>query len=67
MTKRDEDSVADYQVNSYIEGFIKYLNTSGTVGLPVAVQCVAPPYMEEVCLRIMKDVELNVSLNDNDL
>ena len=26
-------------------------------GLPVGVQCVALPYMEELCLRVMNDVE----------
>ncbi|NXE86105.1 FAAH1 hydrolase, partial [Menura novaehollandiae] len=30
---------------------------SGAVGLPVAVQCVALPWQEELCLRFMKEVE----------
>ncbi|XP_008488985.1 vitamin D3 hydroxylase-associated protein-like [Calypte anna] len=30
---------------------------SGAVGLPVAVQCVALPWREELCLRFMKEVE----------
>ncbi|NXG42323.1 FAAH1 hydrolase, partial [Psilopogon haemacephalus] len=30
---------------------------SGSVGLPVAVQCVALPWQEELCLRLMKEVE----------
>lgn len=29
----------------------------GSVGLPVAVQCVALPWEEELCLRFMKEVE----------
>ncbi|NXK06371.1 FAAH1 hydrolase, partial [Herpetotheres cachinnans] len=29
----------------------------GSVGLPVAVQCVALPWQEELCLRFMKEVE----------
>lgn len=29
----------------------------GAVGLPVAVQCVALPWQEELCLRFMKEVE----------
>ncbi|XP_015725962.1 vitamin D3 hydroxylase-associated protein-like isoform X2 [Coturnix japonica] len=29
----------------------------GAVGLPVAVQCVALPWQEEMCLRFMKEVE----------
>ncbi|XP_066301801.1 fatty-acid amide hydrolase 1-like [Branchiostoma lanceolatum] len=31
--------------------------TKGGVGLPVAVQCVALPWQEERCLRLMKEVE----------
>ncbi|KAM9385828.1 vitamin D3 hydroxylase-associated protein-like [Pholidichthys leucotaenia] len=30
---------------------------SGGVGLPVAVQCVALPWQDELCLRFMKEVE----------
>ncbi|NXV72695.1 FAAH1 hydrolase, partial [Atlantisia rogersi] len=29
----------------------------GSVGMPVAVQCVALPWQEEMCLRFMKEVE----------
>lgn len=29
----------------------------GAVGLPVAVQCVALPWQDELCLRFMKEVE----------
>lgn len=28
------------------------------VGLPVAVQCVALPWQEELCLRLMKEIEV---------
>ncbi|OWK64423.1 Vitamin D3 hydroxylase-associated protein [Lonchura striata] len=30
---------------------------AGAVGMPVAVQCVALPWQEELCLRFMKEVE----------
>lgn len=30
---------------------------SGGEGLPVAVQCVALPWQDELCLRFMKEVE----------
>ncbi|KFZ51952.1 Fatty-acid amide hydrolase 1, partial [Antrostomus carolinensis] len=30
---------------------------AGAVGLPVAVQCVALPWQDELCLRLMKEVE----------
>lgn len=29
----------------------------GSEGLPVAVQCVALPWQDELCLRFMKEVE----------
>lgn len=29
----------------------------GSIGLPVAVQCVALPWQDELCLRFMKEVE----------
>lgn len=29
----------------------------GSVGLPVSVQCVALPWQDELCLRLMKEVE----------
>ncbi|KAM9130314.1 vitamin D3 hydroxylase-associated protein-like [Pangshura tecta] len=45
----------------------------GAVGLPVAVQCVALPWQEELCLRFMKEVETlacqrkrNVGPDDDD-
>lgn len=33
----------------------------GSVGMPVAVQCVALPWQEELCLRLMKEVETLVA------
>ncbi|XP_037105838.1 fatty-acid amide hydrolase 1 isoform X2 [Syngnathus acus] len=30
---------------------------SGSQGMPMAVQCVAPPWQDELCLRFMKEVE----------
>eukprot|EP00058_Branchiostoma_floridae_P015839 XP_002601327.1 hypothetical protein BRAFLDRAFT_82774 [Branchiostoma floridae] len=32
----------------------------GAVGMPVAVQCVALPWQEEACLRLMKEVETRI-------
>ena len=32
-------------------------DSEGSVGLPVAVQCVSLPYQEEMVLRIMKDID----------
>lgn len=36
---------------------------TGAEGLPVAVQCVALPWQDEVCLRFMKEVEHLVKQN----
>lgn len=37
--------------------FLSGQAVQGSVGLPVAVQCVALPWEEELCLRFMKEVE----------
>lgn len=37
----------------------------GGEGLPVAVQCVALPWQDELCLRFMKEVEQLVQKNKN--
>lgn len=29
----------------------------GSVGLPVAVQCVSLPWQDELCLRLMRELE----------
>ena len=36
---------------------------TGAEGLPVAVQCVALPWQDELCLRLMKEVERLVKEN----
>lgn len=33
------------------------------MGLPVAVQCVALPWQEELCLRFMREVEQLMNLD----
>lgn len=38
---------------------------SGAEGLPVAVQCVALPWQDELCLRFMKEVEQLVKHSKN--
>lgn len=35
--------------------------SSDTGGLPVTVQCVTLPYQEELCLRVMKDLETGLA------
>ncbi|NWU60880.1 FAAH1 hydrolase, partial [Pterocles burchelli] len=58
VTDEDEEELKNYQ------GYFRDLwdrNLAkafrGSVGLPVAVQCVALPWQEELCLRFMKEVE----------
>ncbi|XP_078657284.1 vitamin D3 hydroxylase-associated protein-like [Branchiostoma floridae x Branchiostoma belcheri] len=58
VTEEDDRLLDDY-VGSNNDLFDRYLRqvTKGAVGLPVAVQCVALPWQEEICLRLMKEVE----------
>uniref|UniRef100_A0A8C3WEP1 Amidase domain-containing protein n=1 Tax=Catagonus wagneri TaxID=51154 RepID=A0A8C3WEP1_9CETA len=58
VTPQDEEELAFYR--GYY-GDISDKNfqeaVRGSVGLPVAVQCIALPWEEELCLRFMKEVE----------
>ncbi|KAF7711920.1 fatty-acid amide hydrolase 1-like [Silurus meridionalis] len=58
VTDEDEDQLKHYKGNfgdvSY-KTFVKAIQ--GGVGLPIGVQCVAPPWQEEMCLRLMREVE----------
>uniref|UniRef100_A0A8C7BU15 Fatty-acid amide hydrolase 1 n=1 Tax=Neovison vison TaxID=452646 RepID=A0A8C7BU15_NEOVI len=53
VTLQDEEELAFYK------GYYKDTSDKlqGSIGLPVAVQCVALPWEEELCLRFMKEVE----------
>ncbi|NWH70911.1 FAAH1 hydrolase, partial [Piaya cayana] len=58
VTEEDEEELKSYQ--GYFRDWwdrtlVKAVRDS--VGLPVAVQCVALPWQEELCLRFMKEVE----------
>nr|XP_014429314.1 fatty-acid amide hydrolase 1 [Pelodiscus sinensis] len=58
VTEEDEDELKNYRghYNDWWDKlFVKAIR--GGVGLPVAVQCVALPWQEELCLRFMKEVE----------
>ncbi|XP_067156878.1 vitamin D3 hydroxylase-associated protein-like [Apteryx mantelli] len=58
VTEADEEQLQLY--SGYLdEPWDKKLRKAveGAVGLPVAVQCVALPWQEELCLRFMKEVE----------
>ncbi|MEE6495394.1 hypothetical protein FKM82_002033 [Ascaphus truei] len=58
VTREDEEELKHYE-GHYKDFWDKLLKkaVSGGVGLPVAVQCVALPWQEEQCLRLMKEVE----------
>ncbi|KGL84828.1 Vitamin D3 hydroxylase-associated protein, partial [Tinamus guttatus] len=58
VTRADEEELKHYR-GYYGDPWDKRLKEAveGAVGLPVAVQCVALPWQEELCLRFMKEVE----------
>ncbi|XP_078264499.1 vitamin D3 hydroxylase-associated protein-like isoform X2 [Rhinoraja longicauda] len=58
VIEKDEDEMKDYvgYYNDYWEKTFKK-NVSDAIGLPIAVQCVALPWQDELCLRFMKEVE----------
>ncbi|MCJ8729208.1 hypothetical protein PDJAM_G00103420 [Pangasius djambal] len=58
VTAEDEDQLKHYTGNfgdSWDKLFVKAIR--GGVGLPIAVQCVALPWQDEMCLRLMREVE----------
>uniref|UniRef100_A0A663M7B0 Fatty-acid amide hydrolase 1 n=1 Tax=Athene cunicularia TaxID=194338 RepID=A0A663M7B0_ATHCN len=58
VTEADEEELKLYQgcCDDPWDQMLKQA-VAGAVGLPVAVQCVALPWQEELCLRFMKEVE----------
>ncbi|KAM4641634.1 fatty-acid amide hydrolase 1-like [Discoglossus pictus] len=58
VTREDEDALRGYE-GYYKDPWDKLMKKAMTdsVGLPVAVQCVALPWQDELCLRVMKEVE----------
>uniref|UniRef100_A0A803TUW1 Fatty-acid amide hydrolase 1 n=1 Tax=Anolis carolinensis TaxID=28377 RepID=A0A803TUW1_ANOCA len=58
VTEEDDKELKEYQ-GLYGDPWDKKLKEAvkGAVGLPVAVQCVALPWQEELCLRFMKEIE----------
>ncbi|XP_051855776.1 vitamin D3 hydroxylase-associated protein-like [Antechinus flavipes] len=62
VTQEDEEELASYRGyygDTTDKNFKKAIE--GSVTLPIAVQCVALPWREEICLRFMKEVETVVS------
>ncbi|RMC08634.1 hypothetical protein DUI87_14882 [Hirundo rustica rustica] len=65
VTDEDEEQLKGYK-GYYQDWWDRTLAKAfrGSVGMPVAVQCVALPWQEELCLRFMKEVE-TLSLKKN--
>ncbi|XP_063057510.1 fatty-acid amide hydrolase 1 isoform X2 [Engraulis encrasicolus] len=64
VTPDDEAQLDNYKGNfgdPWDKLFVKAVR--GGVGLPMAVECVALPYQEELCLRFMREVEQLVKDN----
>ncbi|XP_034049400.1 fatty-acid amide hydrolase 1-like [Thalassophryne amazonica] len=64
VTSQDEEELKNYK-GYYQDKMDKNFKqaVSGGEGLPVAVQCVALPWHDELCLRFMKEVEQLVRQN----
>ncbi|XP_042318583.1 fatty-acid amide hydrolase 1-like [Sceloporus undulatus] len=65
VTKEDEEELKSHKGHYndiWDKIFVKAVK--GAVGLPVAVQCVALPWQDELCLRFMKEVEKLTSENE---
>jgi len=63
VTRDDIESLDSYQ-GHYNDTYDKQIQNASreSVGMPVGVQCVAAPYKDEMCLRLMQEVD---SLNEN--
>lgn len=60
VTEEDERNLARLEKGGAFERILKEAAV-GALGLPVAVQCVALPWQDELCLRFMREVETLVS------
>uniref|UniRef100_A0A914WZM9 fatty acid amide hydrolase n=1 Tax=Plectus sambesii TaxID=2011161 RepID=A0A914WZM9_9BILA len=62
VTNKDQEDCAKlYTEEDMFYRMAKAAFTSGSVGLPVGVQCVALPNQDEICLRLMSEVEKTVA------
>uniref|UniRef100_A0A914V9B0 fatty acid amide hydrolase n=1 Tax=Plectus sambesii TaxID=2011161 RepID=A0A914V9B0_9BILA len=64
VSEEDEQALENYPVNDPWDKVVKEAS-KGAVGLPIAVQCVAPPFREEICLRVMREIETGVRTKTN--
>ncbi|XP_045079426.1 fatty-acid amide hydrolase 1-like isoform X2 [Coregonus clupeaformis] len=68
VTAEDEEELRHYKGN-YGDLWDKLYKkaVTGGEGLPVAVQCVALPWQDELCLRFMREVEMLVRRRDEEM
>ncbi|XP_006815509.2 vitamin D3 hydroxylase-associated protein-like [Saccoglossus kowalevskii] len=65
VTQEDEDNLATrFEVKDEWDRLAKEACT-GSVGIPVGVQCIALKWQEELCLKLMKEVEEGVKAINN--
>ncbi|KAM4722931.1 vitamin D3 hydroxylase-associated protein-like [Rhinophrynus dorsalis] len=64
VTQADEEDLKHYK-GYYNDNWDKLFKKAveGGLGLPLSVQCAALPYQDELCLRLMKEVETLNRLN----
>ncbi|XP_076451083.1 fatty-acid amide hydrolase 1-like [Babylonia areolata] len=62
ITQQDIQRVKDPSVYPRSGAFEKFIvkDSEGSEGMPVAVQCVALPFQEEVVLRVMKEIDSTI-------
>ncbi|CCD61385.1 fatty acid amide hydrolase [Caenorhabditis elegans] len=60
VTKQDELDLEDYEESDPWYALAKK-GSRGTIGFPIGVQVATPPYKEETCLRIMREIERGVT------
>ncbi|XP_064649752.1 fatty-acid amide hydrolase 1-like [Lineus longissimus] len=56
VTAEDDDKLNDYPCRDAIHKLVKKLSANSE-SLPVNVQCVTLPWQEELCLRVMMEIE----------
>ena len=56
LVREDEQHHDDLVPGFYTRNILNEL-AQGSKGLPLAVQVVAPPFQEELCLRVMKEID----------
>ena len=60
VTQQDDDDLSGYPEDDMWTRDVKKV-AKGAVGLPIGVQVVTQPFRDELCLRLMRDVEGNVN------